>query len=144
MGLALIVAIVPLTSMVSAEANSPVGVWETIDDDTNKAASHVQIWERNGKLSGKILKLIDPDGPNPLCTECRGNKKNQPIIGMLIMWNMQKGDDGWWEDGSIMDPDNGKTYRCKIKLTNGGTKLDVRGYVGISLFGRTQTWNRLR
>ena len=61
------------------------------------------------------------------------------------MWGLtRESGEEWWESGSILDPDNGKTYRCKIRLTNGGKNLDVRGYVGISLFGRTQTWNRIR
>lgn len=129
---------------VSAENSSPVGTWVTIDDETNQPKSHVKIYERNGKIYGKIIKLINPDEPNPVCDECEGNLKNQPIVGMRIMWNLSKGDDEWWEGGRILDPGNGKTYRCKIRLQSGGSKLDVRGYVGISLFGRTQTWKRLR
>jgi uncharacterized protein (DUF2147 family) len=132
------------STQVSAEAALPAGIWETIDDKTHKATSHVQIWERAGKLSGKITKLTEPDSLNPVCDACKGNRKNQPLIGMVIMWGLTRGDNGWWEGGHILDPDNGKTYRCKIKLTHGGRKLDVRGYIGISLFGRTQTWNRER
>ena len=123
---------------------TPVGLWKTIDDNTKKAKSHVQIWEHKGKLYGKITKLIDPDEPNPLCDKCKGKKHNQPVIGMMIMWNLEKSDSKWWEDGYIMDPENGKTYRCKIKLAGEGKKLDVRGFIGISLLGRTQTWIRVK
>jgi len=103
----------------------------------------VRIWERGGKLYGKIVKLLRV-ADDAVCDNCRGNKKNQPLLGMMIMWNLEKQDDEWYDDGRIMDPDNGKTYRCKIRVTSGGRKLDVRGYLGISLFGRTQTWNRVR
>ncbi|MDJ0761771.1 MAG: DUF2147 domain-containing protein [Myxococcota bacterium] len=127
-----------------AQSSSPVGVWKTIDDNSNKAKSHVQIWEHKGVLYGKIIKLIDPDEPNPLCDKCKGKHHNKPVIGMMIMWNLKKADSEWWEDGHIMDPDNGKTYRCKIKLVDGGKKLDVRGFIGISLLGRTQTWIRVK
>ncbi len=123
---------------------TPVGVWKTIDDNSGKAKSHVKIWEWKGALYGKITKLIDPDEPNPLCDKCKGKKHNKPVIGMQIMWGLKKSDSEWWEEGWIMDPDNGKTYRCKIKIIGGGKKLDVRGFVGISLLGRTQTWIRVK
>lgn len=133
--------VLSVSHLASAESGSPVGVWETIDDATNKPKSHVQIWEHKGILYGKVVKLIDPDEPNPLCDKCEGKRYNKPVIGMIVMWGLKKSDSEWWEGGHIMDPENGKTYRCKLKLTNGGKNLDVRGYIGISLLGRTQTWN---
>lgn len=136
--------LVSLERTAGAEASSPVGVWRTIDDNTKQPKAHVQIAERNGKLSGRIIKLFNPVTPNPKCTECSGSRKNQPITGMTIMWGLSKGDDGWWEDGHILDPENGKTYRCRIKLTQGGKRLQVRGFVGFALLGRTQTWHRVR
>ena len=148
-GAAMLVAVfaalvLSMSPEVAAEGGpSPIGVWETVDDNTGEAKSHVRIWERGGKLYGKIVKLLRV-ADDAVCDNCRGNKKNQPLLGMMIMWNLEKSDDGWYDDGRIMDPDNGKTYRCKIKVTSGGRKLDVRGYLGISLFGRTQTWNRVR
>jgi uncharacterized protein (DUF2147 family) len=141
--LGLVAIVLLLADTVSAEANSPVGVWQTIDDDTGRPKSHVQITERNGKLTGKIIKLINPDEPDPLCTECTGNRKNQKITGMVILWNLTKDGDRW-ENGSILDPNNGKTYRCRITVTNGGKNLDVRGFIGLAFIGRTQTWNRIR
>lgn len=128
----------------AADTDSPVGIWKTIDDNTNKAKSHVQIWENKGVLYGKVVKLLDPPEPNPLCDKCKGKRYNKPVIGMIILWGLKKDDPEWWKDGNIMDPDNGKTYGCKLKVTNGGKQLDVRGFVGFSLLGRTQTWHRVK
>ena len=136
-------ALVCFGRAASADKLSPVGIWETVDDKTNKAKSHVQIWDHKGTLYGKIKILIDPDEPNPLCDKCPGKRHNKPVIGMIMMWGLKKDKKSdWWNDGEILDPDNGKIYRCKLKVTNGGKNLDVRGYLGISLLGRTQTWNR--
>ncbi len=144
LGLSALIVVLHLTSGPSARAGdlSPVGVWETIDDNTNKAKSHIQIWAHKGHLYGRVIKLIDSPEPNPLCDECEGKNHNKPIIGMIIMWQLKKEASGWWKGGHIMDPENGKTYRCKVRVTNGGRNLEVRGYIGISLLGRTQVWNR--
>ena len=133
-----------LPAAAESSKTSPVGVWQTIDDKTGQPKSEVRIWVHDGTLYGRILKLINPDEPDPICTECRGRRKNQKITGMDIIWGMTKRDSGWWEGGRILDPANGKVYGCKLRVTSGGSKLDVRGFVGISLLGRTQTWNRLR
>jgi uncharacterized protein (DUF2147 family) len=132
-----LVAMIGLVGIALAadKAKSPVGVWETIDDKTNKPKSHVQIFERNGKLYGKIVKLLLKP-PDTKCTECTGKRKDQPVLGMEIMWDMVQDDDEW-NDGEILDPENGKTYDCKIWRE--GNKLMVRGY--IAFFFRTQTWN---
>lgn len=122
-------------------AASPVGTWQTIDDSSGKPRSHVQIEEKNGKLQGKIVHLIDPDEPNPLCDACPGPKKNAPILGLQIMWDLTRaGDAAEWTGGSIMDPENGKTYDCKIWL-EGEDTLKVRG--SWLFLGRTQTWRRV-
>jgi uncharacterized protein (DUF2147 family) len=129
----------------SADKLSPVGTWKTIDDKTKKAKSHVKIWEHKGTLYGKIEILIKPDEPNPLCDKCPGKRHNKPVVGMIFLWDLKKdGGSEWWDDGRILDPDNGKIYRCKLKVTNGGKNLDVRGYLGIALLGRTQTWHRVK
>jgi uncharacterized protein (DUF2147 family) len=125
-----------------ADSKSPVGYWKTIDDDGKTEKSIVQIYKKGNKLSGKIIELINPDEPNPLCTECSGARFNKPVIGMVIMWDLEQDDDEWG-DGRILDPDNGEEYGCTIKVVGGGKKLDVRGYIGFSLFGRTQTWLRV-
>jgi len=126
-----------------AQAPSAVGRWTTIDDETKKPKSVINIYEENGKLFGKIEKLfLEPnEKQNPVCDKCEGALKNQPILGMVIMRDLQKDDDEW-SGGKILDPANGKTYKCKIAVEDGGKKLKVRGYIGMSLLGRTQHWVR--
>ena len=121
-------------------AQSAVGIWKTIDDEDGKVKSHVKIYEENGKLFGEVAKLIDPE--QTTCTACKGDKKDQPIEGMQIMWGLERDDDNERDGGKIMDPKNGKEYKCKIELVDANT-LNVRGFVGFSLLGRTQTWYRV-
>ena len=123
---------------------SPIGKWKTIDDETGTEKSVVNIWEKNGEIFGTIdsLFLNPEEDPNPLCTECKGKLHNKPIIGMTILNNLKK-DGNEWNGGTILDPNNGKTYQCKIEVVEGGTKLKVRGFIGISLLGRTQYWLRM-
>ena len=125
-------------------ALSPVGLWRTIDDSTNEPKSVVQIVERNGKLYGTIKSLMLKPGqdPNPLCKECQGTNHNKPMIGLQILWDLQK-DGNEWAGGRILDPDNGKDYKCFIEVTEGGKRLKVRGYLGFALLGRTQHWERV-
>jgi uncharacterized protein (DUF2147 family) len=85
--------------------------------------------------------LHEYDSPDDVCIKCRGELKNKPLLGMTIMQGMKQNGDAY-EGGKILDPDNGKTYRCKLKLDETGNKLEVRGFIGISLFGRSQTWVR--
>lgn len=123
--------------------NSPVGRWKTVDDVTGKAKSVVVIWEENGKLYGRIQKLVDPDpnDPNPRCEECTGDQKGKRVIGLRILWDLCRDSNGW-SGGSILDPANGKTYKCQLSVEDGGRKLKVRGFIGVSLLGRTQYWLR--
>lgn len=123
------------SSSLFAGPTDVVGVWTTIDDKTGKPKSKVELFESGGKLYGKIKELINPDEPNPKCTKCKGALLNQPVIGMQIVNGLSKTADGW-EGGTILDPNNGETYKCKI--WNEGGKLKLRGYIGF-LF-RTQTW----
>jgi len=120
-----------------------VGRWTTIDDETGKPKSVVRIYEKDGKIFGTIEKLFrGPDeDPDPLCVECSGELKNKPIIGMTILRDLVQDDDEW-TDGTVLDPANGKTYDVTISVQDGGRKLKVRGYLGISLLGRTQYWVR--
>ncbi len=132
-------------SLVGAAASaadlSPVGYWKTIDDDGKTEKSIVQLFMKGDKLHGKILKLLHPDKPNPVCDKCDGAKKDKPIEGMEFLWGLEKDDDEW-SGGTILDPKNGKEYSCYVEVIEAGKKLKVRGFMGISLLGRTQYWNR--
>lgn len=133
-----------LPPSVVAQTVSPVGVWKTIDDVTGKERSIVRIIEVNGELQGTVEKIFERPGDDPehLCDKCKGELKDKPVIGMTIVWGLKdKGD--VWKGGKILDPDNGKTYSCKMELAENGKELNVRGFIGISLIGRTQTWYRL-
>jgi uncharacterized protein (DUF2147 family) len=126
----------------AADLTSPVGRWTTIDDATGKPKSVVELSEQNGELTGKVVEVLQSDqGPHPICKECDGERKNQPVEGMTIIWGMKKDGDAW-EGGKILDPHNGKVYSCKIHLTDGGQKLEMRGFMGFSLLGRSQIWER--
>ncbi|MFC5740913.1 DUF2147 domain-containing protein [Dyella tabacisoli] len=129
-------------SAVYAANNTPVGTWKTIDDTTHKPKSIVQITESHGELQAKVLQVLQSDeGPHPICKECDGERKNQPIEGMTIMWGVTQ-DDDVWDGGKILDPKNGKVYKVKLSTVDGGAKLNVRGYIGFSLLGRSQVWER--
>jgi len=132
-----------LASGLVAAADSPAGTWRTIDDKTKKERSIIRITEENGEFKGVVEQLFDQpdDDPSHLCKECKGERKDKPIIGMTILWGLKKNGDTW-AGGEILDPKNGKIYRCKMTLSKDGNSLDVRGFIGISLIGRTQTWLR--
>ena len=123
--------------------SSPVGTWTTIDDKTKKPKSVVEIYETsNGTLAGRVNEILQSErGPNPVCDKCSGERKNKPVKGMVILWGLKKKGSGW-EGGQILDPATGKVYSAKVSSTDGGKKLDVRGFMGFSLLGRTQTWVR--
>ena len=128
----------------AADLSTPAGLWQTIDDKTGLPRSYVRIVETNGAYEGRVEQLLNrqPDeAAEPLCTDCPGERKGKPIIGLTILWGLKKDGDAW-TGGEILDPKNGKIYRCKMQLTDGGKKLAVRGFIGISLIGRTQTWLR--
>lgn len=115
-----------------------VGTWKTIDDETGKAKSIMRIYKKtDGKYYGEIQELLIKPS-NEKCVKCTGKMKDQPLIGLEILQKLEIDGDGW-SGGTITDPANGKTYNCKASINADGN-LDVRGYVGFSLFGRTQTW----
>lgn len=124
-----------------AQTEPIVGKWKTIDDETNQPKSIIEIYEQEGKYFGKIVKLFRQAGedPDPICDKCDTDdpRKDQPVKGMVILTNLEKDDDEY-EDGEILDPKNGKVYDCDMEIVDG--KLEVRGYIGISLLGRTQIW----
>ena len=126
---------------VYAMAQSPVGVWKTIDDNTGEAKSHIEIFEKDGKLYGKIVKLLRKPA-DTLCESCTGNKKNKPLMNMIILSDLEPYKD-YWSYGKIMDPESGKEYKSNVSM-DGNDKLNVRGYVGFAALGRTQTWERVK
>jgi uncharacterized protein (DUF2147 family) len=132
-----------LMLVTSLEAQSVLGTWRTIDDDTGKPKSLVEITERDGKLYGKITKLFrEPhEDQDPICDECSDDRKNQKVLGMEIIRDMEKDGDEW-EDGTICDPKDGKVYSCKLWIDDDNQAiLNVRGY--IAFFFRTQYWERV-
>lgn len=127
--------------VITSHAQSIIGVWETYDDDSGLLKSEVKIYEKDGKIYGKIIALhnllVDTD--NPICIKCEDYRKDQPVRGMIIITGLTKDDDEWYADNAILDPKNGEIYDCKIWLVN-EDKLAVRGYIG--WFYRTQYWVR--
>lgn len=119
---------------------SAIGKWKTIDDETGKEKGIVEIFEHKGKIYGKIIEIFEHDKKHLKCEKCEGEDRNKPILGLTIIRGLVKRD-GSYESGRITDPKNGKSYHCKMTLV-GKDKLTVRGYIGISLFGRSQTWLR--
>ena len=142
LGLALALA----SGLVAAQATSPAGLWKTVDDNTKREKSLVRIVESGGVYTGKVEKIIDPDSPkDAVCKDCTDDRKDQPVLGMTIIRNMKPsaGDKNVLEGGDVLDPNNGKVYSAKLTLVDGGKKLDVRGYIGMPMLGRTQTWQRV-
>ncbi len=128
-----------------AQAASPAGLWKTIDDGSKKEKSLVRIVESGGVFTGRVEKILDPEAPkDAVCKDCTDERKDKPIVGMTIIRNMkQSADDKMaFEGGDILDPKDGKIYKSRMKLVDGGAKLDVRGYIGVPMIGRTQTWTR--
>ncbi|MBI1836784.1 MAG: DUF2147 domain-containing protein [Flavobacteriia bacterium] len=138
----LLITLVFTINYLLPPVGSCIGKWTTFDDETGKKKSTVELYKVDGKLHGKIIYLYPKEGreDDPLCTKCSGEKKNKHIVGMQIasgmIWNGSE-----WEDGSILDPENGKTYTVSMWLDKeNSNKLNVRGYIGI--FYRTQKWVR--
>lgn len=120
--------------------NTPVGLWKTVDDHTGQDKSLVRISESGGVVSGRVEKLLHPSKPNPLCDKCRDERQGKPIVGLSIIEGLRQHGEVW-EDGTILDPENGKIYTVRLKPVDGGRTLQVRGYIGP--FFRTQTWSRV-
>ncbi|TCP14813.1 uncharacterized protein (DUF2147 family) [Crenobacter luteus] len=124
----------------AALAQGVAGTWKAIDDETKQPKALVQVSESpTGELSGRIVKLFA--NPDALCDKCDGDRKGKPIQGMTILWGLKKAGDGW-EGGKILDPKKGAVYSAKMRLADDGKKLEVRGFMGVSLLGRTQIWER--
>lgn len=131
-----------LGTTANAQTVDPaIGVWKTIDDKTNQPASLIQIEEVNGVLEGTIIKTFPRPNETPLvnCNLCKDELKDKPIIGLKIMSGLKQEKPGSWSGGKILDPKEGEYYKVKL-ATEDGKKMDVRGYIGVPLLGRTQVW----
>jgi uncharacterized protein (DUF2147 family) len=139
------VAVVATTSVPLLAADpTAVGLWEQVDENSGKPESWFKIVERNGAYEGNIVKIFQKPGEdeNWVCHKCEGAEKGAPVLGLALIKGMKRNGMSY-EDGTIMDPRDGSIYRALMKLSPDGQKLEVRGYLGISLFGRSQVWNRL-
>ena len=121
--------------------DTPVGVWRTVDDKTRQPRGLVRIFERGGELVAVAESSFDPKELNDVCDKCTGSRRNQKVIGMEIVWGMKR-KGGEYGGGEILDPDTGSIYKCKMTLEDSGKRLVVRGFIGISLVGRSQIWYR--
>jgi len=140
---AIVAGVLALAAVSAWAQNTPVGVWKTIDDDGKTAKSLVRITDSGGVLSGRIDKIFDPAKQDSKCDKCTDDRKDQPVLGMVILRNMKQDpdDNGVWAGGEILDPNNGKTYKARIKPLDNGKQLQMRGYIGP--FYRTQVWQRV-
>lgn len=138
------IRLVILVSMISSNlfSQSIIGKWKTIDDETGKETSVIEVFQKDKKIYGKIVEIIDAEKRDKLCNLCPNPDKNKPILGLTIIKGLVKDDDEY-NDGQILDPKSGKLYNCYIKL-DGKDKLKVRGFIGLSLLGRTQYWYRVK
>jgi len=126
----------------TSNAQSIIGKWKTIDDVSGKEKSVIEIYEEKGKYFGRIIDIIDQTKKQSKYEKCEGEDKNKPILGLVIIKGLKK-QGKIYEGADILDPNNGKTYNCKIELIE-KDKINVRGYIGISLFGRSQNWIRVK
>ncbi len=123
------------------QAQSVIGTWRTIDDETGEAKSYVTLYKEDGKVFGKITKLLQKDPATTFCDKCKDYRKDQKVQGMVILTDLKQSGE-YWKGGKILDPNNGKIYTCKIWLDEDNKdKLHVRGYIGP--FYRTQKWFRV-
>ncbi len=138
------VALLLVILRAQADVNSPVGHWKTFDDKTGQAQGIIEIRKVNGNLQGWITAILAPpqDSRPQLCERCKGELKNAPIVGLRFMWGLKK-EGHIWTGGSVLDPESGSVYSVRMDLQDGGDKLQVRGYIGIPLLGRTQIWERI-
>ncbi len=126
----------------ATDSSSPLGLWKTIDDKTGQPRSLVRIYSEGGRFFGRIEQSLKPGAESRVCDKCTDDRKNQPMLGLIIIRNI-KLSDGEYAGGNILDPDSGTVYRCKFHLEQDGTRLVVRGFIGFALLGRSQTWQRV-
>ncbi len=118
--------------------------WQTIDEKTGEKKAIVQLTESSGQVTGKIVKVLNSKEAKAVCEKCTGNLKNKPIEGLQILTGMKAEGANKWSNGKLVDPESGKIYSGKLTLSDNGQSLNLRGYVGTPVFGRTQTWQRIK
>jgi uncharacterized protein (DUF2147 family) len=129
-----------LTITISINSQTIFGNWVSKNDETGKVDSVIEVYEKEGKAFAKIIEIKNPDRKTAICDLCKGDNKDKPILGLNILTGLEKDDDEW-SGGKILDPRNGKVYKCYIKL-EGSNKLKIRGYMGFALIGKTAYWER--
>jgi uncharacterized protein (DUF2147 family) len=140
LGRKIFISFLAMIVLPMAYAASAEGLWTTIDDKTGKKRSVVRLAESGGSLTGTIVNVYKQAGDTGVCSKCPGSFKNKKIKGLQFMWGLKKKNENTWTDGKILDPKTGKVYSAKVTLK--GNKLYVRGYIGLSMLGRTQVWVR--
>ncbi len=130
-----------LIATFSVSAQDILGKWRTVDEQSGEKKSIVEIYEKGGKVFGKIVEILNPDRKDAVCTKCEGEEKNKPINGLVIIKEMKK-DDEVYKGGTILDPEKGKKYKCRLQLTDNPDILQVRGYV--AFLYRNQYWQRIK
>lgn len=139
--LLLLLTLVSPSSQTTVAEHSPVGSWQTVSDVAGQPQSVVTIYEERGLLFARVERVLVTDGVPLTCIQCRDDRKDKPL-GLVIMRNMRN-DGSEYKGGDILDPESGKVYKCRLTLDASGQTLTVRGYVGTSLFGRSQVWKRV-
>ncbi|SPE30562.1 conserved exported hypothetical protein [Burkholderiales bacterium] len=133
--------VLTLALPLAAQELTPAGLWQSVSDVDGKPKALVRIHEVQGEFVGVIEQVLNPEKRDALCKDCPGERHNQPVMGLTIITGVHR-DGEHFGGGQILDPDNGKVYSCKLTLVDGGKRLEVRGFLGFSLFGRSQTWLR--
>lgn len=127
---------------LAAEARSPIGLWQTVDDKTGQPRAEVRIYAMGNELYGRLEKSYTPGAEKRTCVKCKDERKDQPMLGLILIRRLHQ-DGNTWTGGDIVDPESGSVYRCRIEVAPDDRTLAVRGYIGFALLGRTQTWKRL-
>lgn len=137
------VVIIAILLLSPLQSQTVLGKWQTQDDKTGVVKSIIEITESEGLYKARVIELLEAknEGKNPLCEMCKGAKKNMPIVGLEIMWDIEQDGPTKWSGGKILDPENGKVYGCKLSLEDDDT-LKVRGFLGFAALGRNQYWYR--
>ena len=135
-----IICVFFITFSFSMNAQNIFGAWNSFDEETNRLESVIEVYEKNDQAFAKITKITNSENQGAICINCSGERKDAPILGMNILTGLKKDGDEW-SGGKILDPKNGKEYKCYIQLLDENT-LKIRGYIGFSMFGRTAIWKR--